>query len=195
MISFWDTESEQQIFDGWNLWHLKFIDICSNSGWYFKWQSNAVVRTRKFQGTVKSDGTVTVNAHSFDRYKQMDFQFAMWQMLYLFISPQKVYRNFSYRKREWAGHLLAGEAYINVTIKSHPRFNLVFVGQYFEPVIKASFSSPFILPLIWLFIEMRFPQSVLYLNEFVIDKWVKRKNWLCVSWHKWTYAFKSFVRK
>ena len=34
------------------------------------------------------------------RYKQMDFQFALWQMLYLFISPQKVYRNFSYRKRK-----------------------------------------------------------------------------------------------
>lgn len=29
----------------------------------------------------------------------MDFQFAMWQMLYLFISPQKVYRNFQYRKQ------------------------------------------------------------------------------------------------
>lgn len=29
----------------------------------------------------------------------MDFQFALWQMLYLFISPQKVYRNFQYRKQ------------------------------------------------------------------------------------------------
>lgn len=31
--------------------------------------------------------------------RHMDFQFAMWQMLYLFISPQKVYRNFQYRKQ------------------------------------------------------------------------------------------------
>lgn len=39
----------------------------------------------------------------------MDFQYAMWQMLYLFVSPQKVYRNFSYRKREF---LLHNEAYV-----------------------------------------------------------------------------------
>ncbi|OXA60518.1 protein unc-50 homolog [Folsomia candida] len=30
---------------------------------------------------------------------QMDFEFAAWQMVYLFISPQKVYRNFQYRKQ------------------------------------------------------------------------------------------------
>lgn len=38
-------------------------------------------------------------------YKQMDFQYASWQMLYLFIAPQKVYRNFNYRKHtknQWA---------------------------------------------------------------------------------------------
>ena len=28
----------------------------------------------------------------------MDFEFAFWQMLYLFVAPQKVYRNFGYRK-------------------------------------------------------------------------------------------------
>lgn len=35
----------------------------------------------------------------------MDFEYAFWQMLYLFISPQKVYRNFQYRKEtkdQWA---------------------------------------------------------------------------------------------
>lgn len=39
------------------------------------------------------------------RFKQMDFEFALWQMLYLFTSPQKVYRNFHYRKQtkdQWA---------------------------------------------------------------------------------------------
>jgi len=37
--------------------------------------------------------------------RQMDFEFASWQMLYLLIAPQKVYRNFMYRKRtkdQWA---------------------------------------------------------------------------------------------
>ncbi|XP_030057250.1 protein unc-50 homolog [Microcaecilia unicolor] len=39
------------------------------------------------------------------RFRQMDFEFAMWQMLYLLTSPQKVYRNFHYRKQtkdQWA---------------------------------------------------------------------------------------------
>lgn len=31
----------------------------------------------------------------------MDFQFAMWQIIYLFISPQKVFRGFVYRKRNF----------------------------------------------------------------------------------------------
>ncbi|KAF7214775.1 transcript variant X1 [Nothobranchius furzeri] len=38
-------------------------------------------------------------------FRQMDFEFAMWQMLYLFTSPQRVYRNFHYRKQtkdQWA---------------------------------------------------------------------------------------------
>lgn len=36
------------------------------------------------------------------KFDQMDFEFALWQMLYLFVSPQKVYRNFNYRKRKCA---------------------------------------------------------------------------------------------
>lgn len=38
-------------------------------------------------------------------FRHMDFEFALWQMLYLFTSPQKVYRNFHYRKQtkdQWA---------------------------------------------------------------------------------------------
>lgn len=33
------------------------------------------------------------------RFRQMDFQFALWQMVYLFAAPQKVYRDFQYRKQ------------------------------------------------------------------------------------------------
>ncbi|XP_022079468.1 protein unc-50 homolog [Acanthaster planci] len=38
-------------------------------------------------------------------FRQMDFEFAMWQMIYLLVSPQKVYRNFQYSKQtkdQWA---------------------------------------------------------------------------------------------
>ncbi len=31
-------------------------------------------------------------------FRQMDFEFALWQMIYLMIKPQQVYRNFAYRK-------------------------------------------------------------------------------------------------
>ncbi|XP_066589700.1 protein unc-50 homolog [Prorops nasuta] len=33
------------------------------------------------------------------KFNQMDFEFAMWQMIFLFISPQKIYRNFQSRKQ------------------------------------------------------------------------------------------------
>ncbi|EAA08030.4 protein unc-50 homolog [Anopheles arabiensis] len=35
----------------------------------------------------------------FIKFDQMDFEYAMWQMVYLFIAPKKVYRNFNYRKQ------------------------------------------------------------------------------------------------
>ncbi|XP_034939772.1 protein unc-50 homolog [Chelonus insularis] len=33
------------------------------------------------------------------KFEQMDFEFALWQIIYLLVSPQKVYRNFQNRKR------------------------------------------------------------------------------------------------
>lgn len=33
------------------------------------------------------------------RVDHMDFEFAAWQMVYLFVAPKKVYRNFQYRKQ------------------------------------------------------------------------------------------------
>jgi hypothetical protein len=39
------------------------------------------------------------------KIKHMDFQFALWQMLYLLISPQKVFRDFKYRKRNFVSKI------------------------------------------------------------------------------------------
>ncbi|XP_012235885.1 protein unc-50 homolog [Linepithema humile] len=33
------------------------------------------------------------------KFEQMDFEFALWQMIFLFVAPQKVYRNFQNRKQ------------------------------------------------------------------------------------------------
>lgn len=38
------------------------------------------------------------------KFRHMDFQFAIWQMIYLFISPQKVFRDFLYRKRKFSSN-------------------------------------------------------------------------------------------
>ena len=34
-------------------------------------------------------------------FRQMDFEFALWQMLYLVISPNKVYRNAHFQKSKF----------------------------------------------------------------------------------------------
>lgn len=36
------------------------------------------------------------------KFEQMDFEFAMWQVVFLLASPQKVYRNFQNRKRKFS---------------------------------------------------------------------------------------------
>ena len=33
------------------------------------------------------------------KFHHMDFQFAFWQMFYLFVAPQRVFRDFKYRKQ------------------------------------------------------------------------------------------------
>ncbi|VDK35406.1 unnamed protein product [Taenia asiatica] len=41
----------------------------------------------------------------FYKFKQMDFEYASWQMVNIFVSPQKLYRNFSYHhstRNQWA---------------------------------------------------------------------------------------------
>ncbi|KAJ8877185.1 hypothetical protein PR048_021639 [Dryococelus australis] len=40
------------------------------------------------------------------KFQQMDFEFAFWQMWYLFTSPQKVYRIFQSRKRKGSDNVL-----------------------------------------------------------------------------------------
>lgn len=46
------------------------------------------------------------------KFRQMDFEFALWQMWHLFVAPQKVYRNFGYRKG-FDSQFQVQNAYIN----------------------------------------------------------------------------------
>ncbi|KAK6021291.1 UNC-50 family protein, partial [Ostertagia ostertagi] len=55
-------------------------------------------------------------ARRFVHFKQMDFEFASWQMLYLLIQPQKVYRNFIYRKRTKDQFARDDPAFLSITI-------------------------------------------------------------------------------
>lgn len=54
-----------------------------------------------------SDSLILTISRRLVRFNQMDFEFALWQMLYLFISPQKVYRNFGYRRGRFLEIILA----------------------------------------------------------------------------------------
>lgn len=42
--------------------------------------------------------------HRLVHVSHMDFELALWQMVYLLARPQQVYRNFMYRKRECIIH-------------------------------------------------------------------------------------------
>lgn len=48
-------------------------------------------------------GTATNKMYKFARrlfkFQQMDFEYALWQLAYLFYKPQQVYKNFHYRKQ------------------------------------------------------------------------------------------------
>ena len=46
----------------------------------------------------------------------MDFEFAIWQMLYLFYKPQNVYRNFQYRKVEFENNIRQRQSRIKSTL-------------------------------------------------------------------------------
>jgi len=67
---------------------------------------------------------------------QMDFEFAAWQMVYLFISPQKVYRNFQYRKQTKAQFARDDPAFLVLLsiflLVSSAGFGLVLQLSFFE---------------------------------------------------------------
>ena len=52
----------------------------------------------------------------------MDFEFAIWQMLYLFYKPQNVYRNFQYRKVKLTFSLL--NKFIQRLTRRKPKLSL-----------------------------------------------------------------------
>ncbi|OZJ06285.1 hypothetical protein BZG36_00815 [Bifiguratus adelaidae] len=53
----------------------------------------------------RPSGTIPLIIRRLWRFPQMDFEFALWQMLYLLIAPRRVYRNVYYHKQtknQWA---------------------------------------------------------------------------------------------
>ncbi|KAI8884025.1 UNC-50 [Backusella circina FSU 941] len=54
---------------------------------------------------VRRGSSVPVLLKRLSKFRQMDFEFALWQMLYLLIAPRRVYRNIYYHKQtknQWA---------------------------------------------------------------------------------------------
>lgn len=58
----------------------------------------------------------------------MDFEFALWQVLYLFIAPQKVYRNFHYRKQTKSQFARDDPAFLVLLVVSLCVTSLAFAG-------------------------------------------------------------------
>ncbi|KAI8620151.1 UNC-50 [Chytriomyces sp. MP71] len=54
---------------------------------------------------VNRSASIAIYLRRMMQFPQMDFEFALWQMLYLLISPRRVYRNIFYHKQtknQWA---------------------------------------------------------------------------------------------
>lgn len=81
------------------------------------------------------------------KFDQMDFEFALWQMVYLFVSPQKLYRNFSYRKREW-NTLDAMERIRSLTRRSIPLITKLIVCLFTETKSQFARDDPAFLVLL-----------------------------------------------
>ncbi len=45
------------------------------------------------------------------KFRHMDFEYARWQMVNIFVSPQKLYRNFSYHSCKYAAYLTSFSSY------------------------------------------------------------------------------------
>ncbi len=54
-------------------------------------------------------------------FRQMDFEFALWQMIYLLMKPQQVYRNFAYRKV--SSSVTPGTVYFLCPVALHTALN------------------------------------------------------------------------
>lgn len=72
------------------------------------------------------------------KFDQMDFEFAIWQMVYLFISPQKLYRNFSYRKRKHSSDAYYLNQFVGLF---HFNYFIGFLFSFFfSPETKSQFA-------------------------------------------------------
>ncbi|XP_065176001.1 protein unc-50 homolog [Sycon ciliatum] len=99
------------------------------------------------------------------KFKHMDFEFAAWQMLYLFIAPRKVYKNFHYHsqtKHQWArddpAFLVLGAACVLVSC------------VLYTIVLKLAFHE-FILHLVW----------VLVFDYIILACAIATAFWFCVN--------------
>ncbi|KAF3857175.1 hypothetical protein F7725_009034 [Dissostichus mawsoni] len=115
-------------------------------------------------------------------FKQMDFQFAIWQMLYLFTSPQRVYRNFHYRKQT------KDQFITNKYLLKQPGRNFdVEWGYAFDVHLNAFFPLLIILH----FLQLFFINHLVVINsDWFIGYFVGNTTWLIAIGY---YLYISFL--
>ncbi|XP_054717903.1 protein unc-50 homolog A-like [Uloborus diversus] len=117
-------------------------------------------------------------------FKHMDFEFALWQMLSLFVSPQKVYRNFQYRKQTKNQFARDDPAFLVLL-----GFCLVVSSIGFAVVLRLSFLS-FLKFLLWIIFIDCIAVGILICTFFwfVCSRYLKKPQ--CRDQDvEWAYAF------
>lgn len=68
----------------------------------------------------------------FYKFRQMDFEYASWQMVNIFVSPQKLYRNFSYHHCKAFRLLFESIATRNQWARDDPAFLILLIPWIFS---------------------------------------------------------------
>lgn len=70
----------------------------------------------------------------FYKFRQMDFEYASWQMVNIFVSPQKLYRNFSYHhcKNQFDKLSISSIATRNQWARDDPAFMILLIPWMFS---------------------------------------------------------------
>lgn len=136
---------------------------------------------------VTTDVTASIKRKTYLRrlmkFDQMDFEFALWQFYYLFVSPQKIYRNFRHRKLVKTQYARDDPAFLVLFI-----FVLFLTSFGFALVFQLSFSK-FLMLSIYAIVFDLLGSGIITATIFwyISNKYWRKQDEICNL--EWGYAF------